>query len=1330
MRLIELRLQNLNSLKGEWHLDFSHKAFIDNGIFAIIGHTGAGKTTILDAICLALYAQTPRIDIISKSNNEVMTRQTAECFAEVVFETNGIKYRCRWGQRRARNKADGNLQDATHEIANADTGKILDSALKKTKIRIQTIIGMDFDQFTRSIMLAQGSFAAFLKSNINDRAAILEKITGTAIYAQISQQVFDKQRFEQQKINTLVAGMTALSILEPEEEQQLKAQLSAQKDTQAEQRRTFNQLNEQLNWRRRVDTLRADISRFEHQLSDANQRIQDFTPQQDRLNAANRALELEAGFHALSHYRHEHEKLGGEQQQLLVNIQVDTEAKTAAKYALQLAQSRQQTAEQTFHDAQPLIKKARDLDSKMSHISSQLQDIQRQKVEAGTRIDALTQEINVQQQRHQHIDHELTQLSSAIKAFEQAGYQERDISAYHQRTTSAITLLQSNNHIEHTRTQQRNHIAKYRTMVDTLTKQQSQLSQDIGQQETQLDTLNQQKSATLSVSDTRVLNNQIGNIDSSIYNMAHQSRELNHAFTQLIQAREKHDSAQQTLQKTADQIEQHTAILDNKQQQKNAHRAHLSALIRTAKLEDYITALTSGDPCPLCGATEHPYGEHGKHHPLISNKSLGTDGTLSQQAVQSRIDALTQEINGLNHQLSEYQSQNAIAKNNIAQQSAQINATRQKMTELVQHISDATKCMTHSDMGNLETLSDGSVWLIKAADELQVVTSQQLGIATDGDFITIIDKLCQTIAGHIATLNSTLEAIKRHFYEKISDIERLNQDIDALKEVIATKNNQLQRFHQQINEVQTKIKLAEQTAHHDEQKLASNFDELIALCAPIEMMTQYYINNAHVNDIHNTSRNTENSAFLASLSAFVNAREVIEFGFLERARDLWQHIGAYFDQQNAQFIANKEQYHEHQHTLGKLTTQIDANRANLDESQKLWQSLTEKEAQLSKDLKTFTQERQSLFNHPLFQPFSTGDANHQSPDSIQHYFQQARDDASAELNHNQRKLDSIKWRLEQSQLRQNQLTSDLAALSERLDYQQAEFTQALAASDFASEAEFQRARLPQAERESLAAQLTAIRHAQSQARHQLTAAQQDYDNRIGEALSDTDAITIEQKLTALQVNMDQRLAEIGAIEQRLTDNEAAKTQQSERLTEIDAQKQAFAVWDQLYQLIGSKDGKKYRTFAQGLTFEVMIGNANKQLEKMSNRYLLIRDDSEALELNVIDNHQGGEIRSTKNLSGGESFIISLALALGLSQMASQNIRVDSLFLDEGFGTLDEESLDIALDTLSSLQQEGKLIGVISHIPALKERILTQIQVTKLSGGFSEISGKGCARIAG
>ena len=127
---------------------------------------------------------------------------------------------------------------------------------------------------------------------------------------------------------------------------------------------------------------------------------------------------------------------------------------------------------------------------------------------------------------------------------------------------------------------------------------------------------------------------------------------------------------------------------------------------------------------------------------------------------------------------------------------------------------------------------------------------------------------------------------------------------------------------------------------------------------------------------------------------------------------------------------------------------------------------------------------------------------------------------------------------------------------------------------------------------------------------------------------------------------------------------------------------------------------------------------------MTDRYILVTDPESPLDMQVIDTWQAGIMRSVKNLSGGEVFLVSLALALGLSGMASMNVRVDSLFLDEGFGTLDEETLETALSTLSCMQQNGKLIGVISHVPALQERIMTRITVEKLTGGRSVIHGPG------
>ena len=297
--------------------------------------------------------------------------------------------------------------------------------------------------------------------------------------------------------------------------------------------------------------------------------------------------------------------------------------------------------------------------------------------------------------------------------------------------------------------------------------------------------------------------------------------------------------------------------------------------------------------------------------------------------------------------------------------------------------------------------------------------------------------------------------------------------------------------------------------------------------------------------------------------------------------------------------------------------------------------------------------------------------------------------------------------------------------------QERDFTHLLQQAKFATEADFIKARLPKAVRDTLHQHHAAIEQALNHAAMQLTQTQQQLDNKRLQPLTEMTAENHSQlthKKAELKADIEQRLGTIGAIHQQLATNEQQKQAQTAQNLAITAQKQVLEVWQQLYELIGSAEGKKYRNFAQGLTFKIMIDHANIQLRKMSNRYLLTPDSKNALELNVIDNYQGGDIRSTKNLSGGEGFIISLALALGLSQMASQNTRGDSLFLDEGFGTLDEESLDIALDTLTNLQQEGKIIGIISHVQALKARIFTQIHVKKLSGGYSEISGQGCQRV--
>jgi exonuclease SbcC len=155
-------------------------------------------------------------------------------------------------------------------------------------------------------------------------------------------------------------------------------------------------------------------------------------------------------------------------------------------------------------------------------------------------------------------------------------------------------------------------------------------------------------------------------------------------------------------------------------------------------------------------------------------------------------------------------------------------------------------------------------------------------------------------------------------------------------------------------------------------------------------------------------------------------------------------------------------------------------------------------------------------------------------------------------------------------------------------------------------------------------------------------------------------------------------------------------------------------------VIGSHDGKLFRSFAQSLTLDGLLAVANSHLEELAPRYQLERVPKHDLELQVIDRDFGGEVRSVQSLSGGESFLVSLALALGLSSMSAHDVRVRTLLIDEGFGTLDPATLDTALAVLDDLQATGRQVGVISHVPALLDRVKAHVRVAPRGGGRSEV----------
>jgi len=235
-------------------------------------------------------------------------------------------------------------------------------------------------------------------------------------------------------------------------------------------------------------------------------------------------------------------------------------------------------------------------------------------------------------------------------------------------------------------------------------------------------------------------------------------------------------------------------------------------------------------------------------------------------------------------------------------------------------------------------------------------------------------------------------------------------------------------------------------------------------------------------------------------------------------------------------------------------------------------------------------------------------------------------------------------------------------------------------------------------REQVRAQAEALIAAQAPRGEALAAAEAEW-KRCDEA-----ALAAAEQRAALKKELEE-------------DTRRAEARQAQA-RELEEERQRFAPWAKLRELIGSADGRKFSRFAQGLSLEILLRHANRHLSRLSDRYELRRSPAGELALEIVDLHQAGTTRPTASLSGGESFLASLAMALGLSDLAGRNVRIDSLFIDEGFGSLDADTLDIALAALDTLRLNQKTVGIISHVESLKERIPVQIRVEKQAGGVS------------
>ena len=963
MRIHTIRLANLNALTGTWEIDLDHPAYSDN-IYALTGPTGAGKTTILDAISLALYGRTPRLARIGKTGNEIMSRHSGTCHAEITFSTRTGRYRSHWSQHRARRKAGGELQNPKHELADAESGELLATGLKDVAAAIEHLTGMDYQRFTRAMLLAQGDFAAFLRAAPDERAPLLEQITGTEIYSRISIAVHERLRdaLEQQRqLATETAGITPLDAAThtalTQESAALQKQLAAlatrQQQTAAALARAQN-----------IAELTAELARLDEQHTAHQAALARFAPERERLAAAQSAALLDADYARLDTLRR------AQQQNRAALAALDEQAPALARthetanQALTAASARVHSEKQRLAAAQPRWQQTRAYDHTLRHQREQL--------------------ATLEQRAAAH-----TAAQTALAAAEKYAAAARENSA-------------------------RADVARKKTETALAAHLQGRLLREYRAEK-----------------------------DNILRELAY-----------------------------------HQRIADLEQQ-----RAHLH----------------DGEPCPLCGATEHPYASELPAQPDDLTARLETLDTYIKRA-----ETLGEQHENAQRALASAREKQQQTENTLALAAEK---ARNSAVHAEQH---AALQQTHA-----QTLAARQALLANRDPDAEE-TAQQHAIA-----------------------------------EAEGAMEKARDTCQTAQTAAAANQQQRAQLHARLTAQQQELQTAEK-----------QFAAALGMCSEIAAPSP------------------------AGRSP-------------QRGRD------------------------------GEGVDDVPCA--------------------------------------PKISTFSISDHPHSN-------------------------------------------------------------TSSRAATTFPDETAWQAARLPAATREALARQAAAL----DQQTLTLHTRQQDRAARLAsltaQSTDDPDTATLQARQEADEHTRQQHQQTLAANQHRLAEHKRA----SERLA---AQQQAIAKqaaetrrWQNLHELIGAADGKKYRNYAQSLTFASVIAQANRQLVQLSDRYLLTADPARPLELNIIDNYQGGETRSAKNLSGGESFIVSLALALGLAQMSGENMQIDTLFLDEGFGTLDEETLDSALETLSQLRTHGKHIGIISHVAALTERIATRIQITPQNGGNSTISGPGCRRV--
>ena len=1221
MKILRLTLSNLNSLQGPNAIDFTTPPLANSGLFAITGPTGAGKSTLLDAITLALYGRAARYGNVPNPD-AVMSRRTGECSAEVEFSCAAGTFRSVWQLQRARKKPDGKLQQAKRRVIALPAETIIAESIKDADAKILELTGLDYDRFLRSVLLAQGDFAAFLKAGPKERTDLLQQVTGTGIYQQISQAAFRRSADAQQAHATLLRDHASVPVLAPDERQKHEAALAA---------------NSQ-----RVTTLAALLQDLAKRTNEAQTWLEiEKVGRQLAIEQAEHATAAHAAEPALAQLqRHEKaaafiaeitsiDRLGAENtkdQTALRTLEITLPALAqrlqGAEAAAEQAKTALTTDERRITALQVLWHEVTELDKVLATAREALRQTTTQHAGLEQNVVSLAGSLAKEQTSLQTS----TEAHTAVTAWLTAHAGDATLAAHLPEIQAAHARWAASDQSA----------AKARDDFNLRQKEVEQLLASVRTSEGKLPPLEAAlKTQTDAVEAAGRALEVVGDKLSlrEIEEHRDQTRERRLALEKLSAEAQRLRTAKSELAACAKQATQtdtdlaaSTALLEKLKQQLeaatnllNSHRTTLALAERVQSLDGHRAELKIDAPCALCGSLHHPYAEPGAQpsaelETIRRQVSVAEAATTTAQKAFNAADNRHSVLLGDQKRLS---GEQAKQQSNVA-------------VLLTAWNSAATPFGLAHQFDNVSLLAAQFV----TAQTEEARRSQQVAAFRAAEFALQKAKLDQQTAQ--------------------TELERTKNQITQQKALTTQAQAQLPALETTLTE-HRKTWVTEQAAF--EQWVAPFGRAATELAAVPALLVELKTRVASY-----TSRKAEES---------------------------------------------------------KCATDLGVRKAKCDAL--VQQLATEKvAAAAAKDTLTRAQADVSKQDAIRKEKFGTGvvvDAQREAEAALK----RLRDDAAKTQTTNDATRHEHTTATQEKTRLQTAITGrteEHAALVERL-------SRAATAAGFTSDSELRSSILTPADakvytgrRENLITRRVALdTQATSLATRRTALPPSAGIDAPNLAALQSEHATIEGERNTLQ-------SSLGAVRETLKNDDDQRARQAAFADQIAAAHRDYVRWDKLRALIGSADGSLFARFAQGLTLERLTILANRHLVQLNPRYSIRRAaDGEAgdLELEIVDHYQADAARPMRSLSGGESFLVSLALALGLSELASGRTSIESLFIDEGFGSLDADPLEIAMSALENLQAGGKTIGVISHVPAMQERIPAQINVTKESAGCSEIT---------